>query len=83
MRSEKQNERANTEAIWDAIAELSHLENMKGSDEAIRTAVAQMIAGGLFLEAVIGKDRADGLLAELWRSQLGERTPRRFVHPGG
>ncbi|WP_170950299.1 hypothetical protein [Mesorhizobium sp. WSM3864] len=56
---------------------------MKGSDEAVRTAVAQMIAGGLFLEATIGKDKADAVLVELCRAQLGERIPTGFTRPGG
>ncbi|PBB92132.1 hypothetical protein CK215_14500 [Mesorhizobium sp. WSM3864] len=83
VRAKRSNAGANAEAIWNAVAELSHLENMKGSDEAVRTAVAQMIAGGLFLEATIGKDKADAVLVELCRAQLGERIPTGFTRPGG
>ncbi|OBQ58630.1 hypothetical protein [Mesorhizobium erdmanii] len=63
-------------AILDAMAELGHLENCSGRDEAMRVAIAQMCAGALFLEAHVGKQRANQIVVALWRGQMpGDPIP--------
>lgn len=52
-------------AQWDAYAELAHLENIQGQDEATRRAIAQMIAGAMFLTATAGKAKAEQVVAAL------------------
>lgn len=58
-------EKENETAMWDAFAEISHLENIQGRDEATRRAIAQMIAGALFLTATAGKAKAEQVVAAL------------------
>jgi hypothetical protein len=58
-------------AIRDAMAELCALKDRKDPEKAITIAVAQMRAGALFIEARKGKARADAIVAELYRVQLG------------
>ncbi|UCI33263.1 hypothetical protein [Mesorhizobium sp. B4-1-4] len=60
-------------AIFDAMDRLSSVEDGSDRDEAVRIAWAQMVASVLFIEARVGKARADAVVAELWRAQLGER----------
>lgn len=52
-------------AMWDAYAELAHLENIKSPDEATRHAIAGMIAGALYLTATAGKAKAEQVVAAL------------------
>lgn len=72
-------EEKNNAAMWDAYAELAHLENIDGADEAARRAIAQMIAGAMFLTATIGKARADQVVRALASSQTGDVQIRQLT----
>lgn len=64
---------ANEEAIFDAMAELCHLENKANRDEALISAVSQMIGAVSFVEAHAGKAKADQVVGALYRAQLSDR----------